>query len=51
MPILSDLFINGEWNVGTGRLAVHDPSDDSVITEVATSDEALCFKEIGRAHV
>ena len=50
MPILNDLFINGEWNVGSGRLAVHDPSDGSVITEVATSDEALCFAALDAAE-
>ena len=49
MAIISDLYINGAWTKGTGRLPVHDPSDGSVIAEVATSDEALCLAAVDAA--
>lgn len=39
--IKSDLFIDGKWHKGSGRLPVYDPSDGSVITEVATSNDEI----------
>ncbi len=39
--IKSDLFIDGKWHQGSGRLPVYDPSDGSVIAEVATSNDEI----------
>ena len=50
MAIISDLYINGAWTKGTGRLPVYDPSDGSVIAEVATSDDALCMAAVDAAE-
>ena len=33
--IFSDLYINGKWVEGAGRHPVYDPSDGSVIAEIA----------------
>jgi succinate-semialdehyde dehydrogenase/glutarate-semialdehyde dehydrogenase len=35
----NQLFINGQWIDGNGTMPVYDPSDGSVITEVATAGE------------
>jgi succinate-semialdehyde dehydrogenase/glutarate-semialdehyde dehydrogenase len=37
----TDLFIDGKWHKGSGRLPVYDPSDGSVIAEVATSNNEI----------
>jgi succinate-semialdehyde dehydrogenase/glutarate-semialdehyde dehydrogenase len=37
--ILSDLYINGEWVTTTKRHPVHDPSDNSVITEISVAGD------------
>ena len=50
MAIISDLYINGAWTQGTGRLPVYDPSNGSVIAEVATSDDALCMAAVDAAE-
>ena len=47
----SKLYINGAWVDGTSTAPVYDPSDGSVIAEVALAGEAECEAEIGRAHV
>ena len=50
MAIISDLYINGAWTQGTGRLPVYDPSNGSVIAEVATADDALCMAAVDAAE-
>ena len=42
MNIFSDLYINGEWVPGAGRHPVYDPSDGSLITEIAIAGEKEC---------
>ena len=37
--IFSDLYINGKWVEGAGRHPVYDPSDGSVITEIAIAGD------------
>jgi succinate-semialdehyde dehydrogenase/glutarate-semialdehyde dehydrogenase len=37
--IRSDLYINGEWVPTSNRQPVYDPSDNSVITEIAVAGE------------
>ena len=37
--IFSDLYINGKWVEGAGRHPVYDPSDGSVIAEIAIAGE------------
>lgn len=39
--IFSDLYINGKWVEGAGRHPVYDPSDGSVITEIAIAGEKV----------
>ena len=38
--IRSDLYINGQWVATPKRHPVHDPSDNSVITEIAVAGDA-----------
>ena len=38
----TQLFIGGNWVNGTGTMPVYDPSDGSVIAEVAIAGEAEC---------
>ena len=38
----SKLYINGEWVDGSGTMPVYDPSDGSVIADVAIAGEAEC---------
>ena len=40
VKVFTDLFIDGTWRPGYGRVAVHDPATGEVITEVATAAEA-----------
>lgn len=40
MKIVSDLLIGGQWHPGTARIPVSDPSDGSVIAQVAVGGEA-----------
>ncbi len=35
--IRSDLYINGQWVSTTKRHPIHDPSDDSIITEISVA--------------
>lgn len=45
----SKLYINGEWVDGTATMPVYDPSDGSVIAEVATAGEAECEAAVAAA--
>ena len=38
----TQLYINGQWIDGVSTVAVHDPSDGSVIAEVSLAGEAHC---------
>lgn len=42
MTIISDMLIGGQWLSGNGRLPVHDPSNGSVISEIAIASEIEC---------
>ena len=46
----SKLYINGAWVDGTSTAPVYDPSDGSVIAEVALAGEAECEAAITAAH-
>jgi len=50
MAIKTDLYINGEWVSGENRVPVMDPSDNSVIAEVATAGPAECEAAVAAAH-
>lgn len=45
----SKLYINGEWVDGTATMPVYDPSDGSVIAEVATAGETECEAAVAAA--
>jgi len=45
----TQLFIDGKWIDGNGTMPVYDPSDGSVIAEVATAGEAECEAAIAAA--
>ena len=49
MTIAADLYIDGEWVPSANRVAVHDPSDNSVIVEVATAGPAECEAALAAA--
>ncbi|MGB2737721.1 MAG: NAD-dependent succinate-semialdehyde dehydrogenase [Candidatus Nanopelagicales bacterium] len=49
MAIISDLLIGGQWHPGSERIPVFDPSDGSVITDLAISGEAECDAAIAAA--
>lgn len=49
MAIISDLLIGGQWHPGSERIPVFDPSDGSVITDLAISGEAECDAAIDAA--
>jgi succinate-semialdehyde dehydrogenase/glutarate-semialdehyde dehydrogenase len=38
--IRSDLYINGQWVSTTKRHPIHDPSDDSIITEISVAGDS-----------
>jgi succinate-semialdehyde dehydrogenase/glutarate-semialdehyde dehydrogenase len=46
----TQLYIDGKWVDGNGTMAVYDPSDGSVIAEVATAGEAECEAALAAAH-
>jgi succinate-semialdehyde dehydrogenase/glutarate-semialdehyde dehydrogenase len=46
----TQLYIDGKWVDGNGTMAVYDPSDGSVIAEVATAGEAECEAALDAAH-
>ena len=43
------LYINGEWVDGIGTVAVHDPSDGSVIAEVSIAGDGECEAALAAA--
>lgn len=45
----TQLYIDGKWVDGNGTMPVYDPSDGSVIAEVATAGEAECEAAIDAA--
>jgi len=45
----TQLYIDGQWVDGIGKLPVCDPSDGSVIAEVALSGDAQCEAAIAAA--
>jgi succinate-semialdehyde dehydrogenase/glutarate-semialdehyde dehydrogenase len=46
----TQLYIDGKWVDGNGTMAVYDPSDGSVIAEVATAGDAECEAALDAAH-
>ncbi len=42
MQLKTQLFIDGKWIDGQSTIAVTDPSDDSVIANVAVASDAQC---------
>lgn len=49
MTIFSDLYIDGQWVSGERRVPVYDPSDGSVITEIAVAGERECDAAVDAA--
>lgn len=49
MKLFTDLFVNGTWQPGSGRVGVHDPATGELIAEVATAGEADCEAAIDAA--
>ncbi len=45
----TELYIDGQWVQGASTVAVHDPSDGSVITEVSLASDAQCEAAIAAA--
>ncbi|MSO43473.1 MAG: aldehyde dehydrogenase, partial [Candidatus Planktophila sp.] len=45
----TQLYIDGQWVAGASKVAVHDPSDGSVITEVSLASDAQCDAAIAAA--
>ncbi len=45
----TQLYINGQWVDGASKVAVHDPSDNSVIAEVSLASDAQCEAAIAAA--
>ena len=46
----TQLYIDGQWVDGIGKLPVYDPSDGSVIAEVALAGEKECDAAVEAAH-
>lgn len=46
----TQLYIDGKWVDGNGTMPVYDPSDGSVIAEVATAGEVECEAALDAAH-
>ena len=46
----TQLYIDGKWVDGNGTMPVYDPSDGSVIAEVATAGDAECEAALVAAH-
>ena len=46
----TQLYIDGKWVDGSGKMPVYDPSDGSVIAEVATAGESDIEAAIAAAH-
>jgi succinate-semialdehyde dehydrogenase/glutarate-semialdehyde dehydrogenase len=49
MQLKTQLFIDGKWVNGSGKLPVTDPSNESVIAEVQTAGDAECLASIDAA--
>jgi succinate-semialdehyde dehydrogenase/glutarate-semialdehyde dehydrogenase len=49
MQLKTQLFIDGKWVDGSGKLPVTDPSNESVIAEVQTAGDAECLAAIDAA--
>jgi succinate-semialdehyde dehydrogenase/glutarate-semialdehyde dehydrogenase len=49
MQLKTQLFIDGKWVNGSGKLPVTDPSNESVIAEVQTASDAECLAAIDAA--
>ncbi|MEI9906818.1 MAG: NAD-dependent succinate-semialdehyde dehydrogenase [Actinomycetota bacterium] len=45
----TQLFIGGNWVDGNGTMPVHDPSDGSTITDVATAGDSECDAAVAAA--
>ena len=45
----TQLYIDGQWVDGVSKVAVHDPSDNSVIAEVSLASDAQCEAAIAAA--
>ena len=49
MQLKTQLFINGKWVNGSGKLPVTDPSNESIIAEVQTASDSDCLAAIDAA--
>jgi succinate-semialdehyde dehydrogenase/glutarate-semialdehyde dehydrogenase len=49
VKLFTDLFIDGTWQPGSGRVAVHDPATGEVLAQVATAAEADCDAAVAAA--
>jgi succinate-semialdehyde dehydrogenase / glutarate-semialdehyde dehydrogenase len=49
MQLKTQLFIDGKWVNGSGKLPVTDPSNETVIAEVQTAGDAECLAAIDAA--
>jgi succinate-semialdehyde dehydrogenase/glutarate-semialdehyde dehydrogenase len=49
MQLKTQLFIDGKWVNGSGKLPITDPSNESVIAEVQTAGDAECLAAIDAA--
>jgi succinate-semialdehyde dehydrogenase/glutarate-semialdehyde dehydrogenase len=49
MQLKTQLFIDGKWVNGSGKLPVTDPSNESVIAEIQTAGDAECLAAIDAA--
>jgi len=50
MQLKTQLYIDGNWVDGSGTVPVYDPSDESVIAEIATAGDKECEAAIDAAH-
>ena len=45
----TQLYIDGKWVDGVGKIAVHDPSDGSIIAEVSLAGDSQCEAAVAAA--
>jgi len=50
MEMKTDLYINGEWVKGDGKVPVYNPSTGEVIAEFQTAGESHCDAAVAAAH-
>ena len=50
MSLRNQLYINGLWVDGNGKVPVYDPSSGKVITEVSTAGDSECDAAVEAAH-